>query len=421
MAITKVTYSMIDGAMVNVCDLGAVGDGSNATAAFIKAAATGEPVWIPYGEYVIDQPVTFSSGLFGAGAGDTNVNGKTRITLTGSGQLIVGDWYCEWDGFEVCSSVNNKTMIVNPGKSYWTFTNYVISKIGAATGQTGIEFNLSSASVYFNRLDNLNIRCDYPVKVTGTGTQSFNANKIGMGIGGNKWFDFLSAITIDSSVAHCDANEFGGYFEAGTNLLSFNGITLRQNRFRLVADNVTRIWNSVVSVTDANFWEIADGNFTYQGNYPQNQIIIGQPETAIRATDTSSTPVIPSATPVTMTFDTEVFDPLSEFTPGTGTFKPLNAGYYQVDAQALTQSYTWPSGSRFEVQIYKNNTLYASGMYNASETSSVANIQRSGSITSILYMNGTTDTMTIKLLHNRGGNVSLDTSPSYNFINILRV
>jgi hypothetical protein len=122
-----------------------------------------------------------------------------------------------------------------------------------------------------------------------------------------------------------------------------------------------------------------------------------------------------------MTFDTEDFDTLSEFTPGLGTFQPRNAGYYQVDAQALTQAYTWPSGTRFEVQIYKNAVLYASGMYNASETGSAVSIQRSGSVTSILYMNGTTDTMTIKLVHNRGGNVSLDTSPSYNFINITRV
>lgn len=422
MALTKVTYAMISGALVNVQDYGAVGDGTtDDTAAFTAAAALGKPIWMPQGNYVVNSPVTITSGLFGAGAGDANTGGKTKITLTGTGQLIVGDWYCQWDGFEVRSAVNTKTMIKNGGQSYWTFTNFVISKIGAATNQIGIEFNTSTASIYFNRIDNLNIRCDYPVKITGNSTQVFNANKLGMGVGGNKWFDFLSAITVDSTVLACDANEFGGYFESGTNVLTFNGVALRQNRFRLIIDVVTRIWNSTVVVNDANLWEVLDGGFTYQGTHPQNQVFIGPASTEVRATDTSSTPAILNATATVMTFDTEEFDTLSEFTPGTGVFQPRNAGYYQIDAQALTQAYVWPVGTRFEVQIYRNSTLYASGLYNASETASAANIQRSGSVTSIVYMNGTTDVLTIRLLQNSGSSVSLATSPTYNFINITRV
>jgi hypothetical protein len=422
MSLTQVTYAMISGALVNVQDYGADPTGAtDSTAAFTTAAAFGKPMWMPQGDYVVSAPVTITSGLFGAGAGDTNTGGKTKITLTGTGQLIVGDWYCQWDGFEVRSSVNNKTMIKNDGQSYWTFTNFVVAKIGAATGQVGIEFDTTDASIYFNRLDNINIRCDYPVKITGNSTQVFNANKIGMGVGGNKWFDFLSAITVDPGVLACDANEFGGYFESGTNMLTFDGVALRQNRFRLIMDVVTRVWNSNVVVNDTNLWEVLDGGFTFQGTYPQNQIFIGPASTKIRATDTSSTPVIPNATPTVMTFDVEEFDTLSEFSPGTGVFQPRNAGYYQVDAQALTDPYTWPSGTRFEVQIYKNSTLYASGLYNASETSSAVNIQRSGSVASILYMNGTTDVMTIRLSQNSGGNVSLDSSPTYNFINIARI
>lgn len=51
MALTKATYSMIEGAMANVLDFGAVGDGvTNDTAAFNAAIATGKAVYVPYTE-----------------------------------------------------------------------------------------------------------------------------------------------------------------------------------------------------------------------------------------------------------------------------------------------------------------------------------------------------------------------------------
>jgi hypothetical protein len=422
MALTKIPYSMISGALVNVQDYGADPTGvSDSTAAFTTAAALGRPLWMPQGDYIISSPVTITSGLFGAGAGDTNTPGKTKITLTSAGQLVVGDWYCQWDGFEVRSSVNNKTMIKNDGQSYWTFTNFVIAKISTATGQVGIEFDTTDASIYFNRLDNINIRCDYPVKITGNSTQVFNANKIGIGVGGNKWFDFLSAITVDSTVLACDANEFGGYFESGTNVLTFNGVALRQNRFRLILDVVTRVWNSTVAVTDMNLWEILDGGFTYQGTQPQNQIFIGPASTKVRANDTSSTGSIPNATATIMTFDSEQFDTLSEFAPGTGKFEPKFSGYYQVSASAVTGAYTWPTGTRFEIRVYVNGNLYQSGTYAASETSSAASIKMTSAVNTLLYLTGNSDYLEIKLVSNQGGAIALDNDPRFNFVSIARV
>jgi hypothetical protein len=51
MSLTKATYSMIEGAMANVLDFGAVGDGvTNDTAAFNAAIATGKAVYVPYTE-----------------------------------------------------------------------------------------------------------------------------------------------------------------------------------------------------------------------------------------------------------------------------------------------------------------------------------------------------------------------------------
>ena len=63
MAITKVTYAMIDGAMVNVLDYGAVGDNTlDCTTAIQAAVNTGLPVYFPSGVYKITAPIV-STGV----------------------------------------------------------------------------------------------------------------------------------------------------------------------------------------------------------------------------------------------------------------------------------------------------------------------------------------------------------------------
>ena len=63
MALTKVTYSMINGAMVNVLDYGAIGDNTTDCTAAIQAAVnTGLPVFFPSGVYRINNPIV-STGL----------------------------------------------------------------------------------------------------------------------------------------------------------------------------------------------------------------------------------------------------------------------------------------------------------------------------------------------------------------------
>jgi len=68
MALTKVTYSMINGAFANIKDFGAVGDGIADDTAAIQAAitsltATGGTVFFPAGEYKTDGGVTLVGNL----------------------------------------------------------------------------------------------------------------------------------------------------------------------------------------------------------------------------------------------------------------------------------------------------------------------------------------------------------------------
>lgn len=398
---------------VSVKDFGAVGDGvADDTAAFVAAAATGKPLWLPYGDFVISSPVTISSHIIGSGADD----GQTTITLTGTGQLIVGDWHAKWDGFFIRSAVNNKKFISVPGISYFSFTNFRAEKIGAATGQVAIEFDTTTASVYFANIDNFKIKVDYPFNITGNSTQVFNANKIGT-VATGYYQDFLSAISIGGVLA-CDANAFAGYFEAGTNAVTHTAGTMRQNRFSFVLDAVTRAYNTSVTVTDPNVWEILDGGFTTAGTYPQNQILVGPPATKVRATN-STADSIPNASATILKFDGELYDTLSEFANGSGIFTAENAGYYHVAASALSASVAWDAGERWEIRVYKNGVEYAKGEWNVADATTTC--QRSSQVSTTVYLNGTTDTLDVRVIHNQGSTVLLESSPTGNYIDIFRI
>jgi hypothetical protein len=76
MALTKATFSMIDGAMVNVLDYGAVGDNSTDCTAAIQAAVnTGLPVFFPSGVYKTTAPIV-STGV------DFVIVGETYAAMT---------------------------------------------------------------------------------------------------------------------------------------------------------------------------------------------------------------------------------------------------------------------------------------------------------------------------------------------------
>lgn len=73
MSLTKVSYSMISGAPVNVLDFGAVGDGvTDDTAAFVAAQQASKSIWVPSGDYVLKGLRIYSKvNLIGAGYENT--------------------------------------------------------------------------------------------------------------------------------------------------------------------------------------------------------------------------------------------------------------------------------------------------------------------------------------------------------------
>jgi hypothetical protein len=88
MSLTKATFSMIDGAMLNVLDFGAVGNGVADDTAAIQAAinagagqsvGTAKTVYFPAGDYYISAPITVPNYTTILGDGPS----KSRINLQG--------------------------------------------------------------------------------------------------------------------------------------------------------------------------------------------------------------------------------------------------------------------------------------------------------------------------------------------------
>lgn len=86
MALTKVTFSMIEGAFANVLDYGALGNGVADDTTAIQSAVDnvnslgGGTVYLPQGDYVVTAPISIYSNIRFIGAGGTS----TKITKTTS-------------------------------------------------------------------------------------------------------------------------------------------------------------------------------------------------------------------------------------------------------------------------------------------------------------------------------------------------
>jgi hypothetical protein len=118
MALTKVTYSMIDGPQANLSDFGAVGDGVTDDTAAIQAffnyvTTNGLMGLIPAGEYKISSPVTITIGFKGfdiVGPGNQAVTFRATSTFSG-GTAVVSiqgtSNICAWriGGFDVRPSL----------------------------------------------------------------------------------------------------------------------------------------------------------------------------------------------------------------------------------------------------------------------------------------------------------------------------
>lgn len=189
MALTKASYSMINGAPANVLDFGAVGDGiANDSAAFAAALATGRPVYAPAGTYKASVSLSSNQCIYGDGPRKTILippAGALYVALIDASssakqnvQLIdlcfknpnnvancVGIWFA---GVDV-NSINDHHILTNLeiGPSGWEGTSYPFANGIYATGRL---ISLLATNVYLSK-NNVNWR-----STTDPSTPAFNAN-----------------------------------------------------------------------------------------------------------------------------------------------------------------------------------------------------------------------------------------------------
>jgi hypothetical protein len=126
----------------------------------------------------------------------------------------------------------------------------------------------------------------------------------------------------------------------------------------------------------------------------------------------SSTLSISASTPTKINFDTKVFDTASCFNTSLYRFTPNVAGYYQINGSA----YYSGSGIAYgQMRLYKNGSNYNQGafIYIPSPTTS----DTATNISTLVYMNGTTDYLELYGFQYSGTGTVVANSSTYTFFN----
>jgi hypothetical protein len=169
MALTKASFSMINGAYYNVLDYGAVGDGTTDSTAAIQAAieaaqASAKPVYIPAGNYLVTDTLTVYNGTqitgdtnFSYGAGYARPVYATTITFspTSSKDLFNYAWKGSGPGRIFHTSIENLYMTGNANASKGLKLNGVIYAKFANLTFEGFSVGVYCDATINNRYENI--------------------------------------------------------------------------------------------------------------------------------------------------------------------------------------------------------------------------------------------------------------------------
>ena len=159
-----------------------------------------------------------------------------------------------------------------------------------------------------------------------------------------------------------------------------------------ISTNVTTTGN-VTSTT-------VNANTIYLGG---NLLTINNATTPVgfRATTPVTNMSVNNGSTVTMLFGTEEVDTKNCYDPATGRFTPNAAGYYSIDWFVVTNA---NGASEMIASLYKNGVLVAWG---TNQTTATAHWNGIGGSAGMIYLNGTTDYISIALTNNSGSTATI--------------
>lgn len=292
MPLTKVSFSMIDGASANVVDYGADPTGANdSSSAFTNALGEGVGLTIPYGTYKLNSVVTVTEPPI--------IYGNSLTSTLSNGLYIncVGGYR---------GNVQNVRFVSNTGTGIALRTNDThltkFDSVSATGFQNGAEFNYSWSNTLVNCefhandtgavfIDNANAFGVYSChftnntnngasvsssqKITFTGCDFSNNTNYGLVIDSDD-NDTLQCLSVKVDSAYSEGNDIDYYIGFGTNAIKVEGCVFTDNAhfgtksYAYFVDNAlsTKIINP--DFTGAVFTSFA----IYLGSASQNTTII---------------------------------------------------------------------------------------------------------------------------------------------------
>lgn len=262
MSLTKVSYSMIEGAPVNVLDFGAVGDGTTNDTAAIQAAvnaalASGASLYVPAGSYLLtsqinvnlyDAAVARGLIIFGDGWRSLFI-----VNHTGTGFYIncnpsFGFYQAQLVNLTFTSGTNHPAKIVHNVGAINTLIDNCVFENATAT-----------YCVYNDNAYGLTLRGCIFARVTGTGvfyayTASLSTYSYVNSVEG---CDF-STITTGISAQGCDALLLSNtVFEECTSGVVINPVPTQVNAFNITIDTCWFERNTTVDIdfqSSSSYW-----------------------------------------------------------------------------------------------------------------------------------------------------------------------
>lgn len=174
MALTKVSYSMIDGAPVNVLDYGADITGSvDSTAAIQAALDTGNPVVFPFGSYKFHNVTCTSGNIQIDGQGSTfitipnaNTTSQNFFEFTGCDSITLRNFICD-GGFGTSTAIVSGATNDDNGITCENCQNVKIDSVVITGWSSGSSGSHDSVAIYTNNCNDVlvqNSRIEYVSK-----------------------------------------------------------------------------------------------------------------------------------------------------------------------------------------------------------------------------------------------------------------